>query len=143
MFIKTFNSLGEEVIVNINMAGSKLIRVEGTKLVFEMAEGEQKTHDLFSSEKAKDALNSIFVTLGASSPYDKTLDLTATSDLSIKPSGMTIPEIAKKLKVNPKTMSIVWLPSSEKYLEEEGDTEESVDNQNDEEKDEDTEKEVE
>ena len=117
MFIKTLNSNNEEVIVNINVADSKLIRVDGTKLVFEMKTEETKTHDLFSNDKAKAALDSLFVTLGASSPFDKTLNLTGINDSSIAPVGMTIEEIAKKLKKDPRKISIVYMPSSKKYIE--------------------------
>lgn len=139
MFIKTFNSSNETVIVNINVADSKLIRVDGTKLVFEMKTEETKTHELFSNDKAKAALDSLFVTLGASSPLDKTLNLTGIDDSSVSPVGMTIEEIAKKLKKDPRKISIVYMPSSKKYIEdkeptkvkdEQSDDEESLEPEN-------------
>jgi len=58
------------------MADTKLIRLDGTTLVFEMKDGENKTHNLMTKYRADIALDAIFVAIGSNAPMDKSLDLT-------------------------------------------------------------------
>lgn len=114
MYIKSYNSSGENVIINFNVADAELISVKDSKLVFQLKERDEKgniqtkTITLVSQEEAEKAFNALFVTLGLSAPLNNVLDLTG---VMIEPSGSvgyTIPEIAKKLKVDPRKMSIVY-----------------------------------
>ena len=76
MYLKTYNTNHEVVIVNVNMADTKLIRLDGTTLVFEMKDGENKTHNLMTKERADMALEALFIAVGSNAPMDKSLDLT-------------------------------------------------------------------
>jgi len=147
MYIKTYNKNGEQVITNFNVSDVKLIYVKGNNLVFEMPEKsfvnnkgktetnvETNTLYLSSPEEAEKAFNALFVTLGMSAPLNNVLDLTG---VMIEPSGSagyTIPEIAKKLKVDPRKMAIVFQSNGYRTEEDENEivedsekTEETVD----------------
>lgn len=117
MFIKKKNIKNDEIkIVNVPTSDFVEVFVDNEILKIKTKDDKVFAFEFSTQTDAIYAQEKVFITLGLKSPYNNILDLTSLKSIETSMYvGLTLEQIASKLKIDPRTLAIVNDPQLQSF----------------------------